>query len=254
MSKKKNKEPDFPENGFVIVASRLERFYIAAVELAKSIKLFWPEAHITIYVDNEDWIKPSHWYECADWIVHWDVPNHIRAKLWALGQTPYKGITCYLDADMDCQHEDIQNIFEQLPDDLDLLFSKIRPYNAKVTKLTNTEEMTAHCGMFLYRNKPEVIKLMNAWWGDYVKQREQDDKGNFVEDIGDYPNSIRQWDTFTMWKLLTYGDHDVKWADDLHCRWNFINGTKPEELEGDDIVLYHYTIPRNERNEIDRLS
>ena len=54
MSKKKNKEPDFPENGFVIVASRLERFYIAAVELAKSIKLFWPEAHITIYVDNED--------------------------------------------------------------------------------------------------------------------------------------------------------------------------------------------------------
>ena len=45
---------DFPENGFIIVASLKERFYEAALECAESVKLFWPEAHITIFVDHEE--------------------------------------------------------------------------------------------------------------------------------------------------------------------------------------------------------
>ena len=49
---------DFPENGFVIVGSRHERFYKAAIDCAESVKLFYPDAHITVYTDNEDWIKP----------------------------------------------------------------------------------------------------------------------------------------------------------------------------------------------------
>ena len=60
---------------------------------------------------------------------------------------------------------DIEFVFDQLPDDLDLIFTKIRPYNAKVTKLSNTEEMTMHCGMFVYRNNPQTIKLMESWYG-----------------------------------------------------------------------------------------
>ena len=237
-------EHNFPDNGFIIVASLHERFYKAAIECAESVKLFWPEAHITVFVDHEEWIKPTD-YNHADHIVHWEVPKHIRAKLWALGQTPYKGISCYLDADMLCQHEDVENIFEQLPEDLDLMFTKIRPYNAKVTKLSNTEEMTAHCGMFLYRNKPEILELMNSWYGEYLKQTEKT-KEAYVNEIGDYPDEVRKWDTFTMWKLLTYSDHGVKWDDDLHIRWNFINGHSYDELEGDEIVFWHYTIPSHE--------
>jgi len=238
------KETNFPDNGFVIVASKHQRFYKAAVDCAESVKLFWPEAHITIFVDHEEWIKPTD-YNHADHIVHWEVPNHIRAKLWSLGQTPYKGITCYLDADMTCQHEDVENIFEQLPEDLDLLFTKIRPYNAKVTKLSNTEEMTMHCGMFLYRNKPKVIALMNSWYGEYLKQNKRKDN-SWVNDIGNYPDDVRKWDTFTMWKLLTYSDHGVFWDESLHIRWNFINGHSYDELEDEEIVFWHYTIPSHE--------
>ena len=232
------KEPNFPDNGFLIVASKSKRFYQAAIELAESIKLFNEDAHITIFVSHEEWIKPTDWNH-ADWIVHWEVPNEIRAKLWALSQTPYKGKTVYFDADMVCESEEIENIFDQLPDDLDLIFTKIRPYNAKVTKLTNTEEMTAHCGMFIYRNNPQTLALMDSWYGEFLYQ--QDPKN----DIGNYPEDCRKWDTFTMWKLLNNSEHGVKWAEDLHCKWNFVNGYTEDELGDEERVMYHYTIPQH---------
>ncbi len=235
---KKEKLPDFPDNGFVIVASMFEAFYTAAIELAESIKLFYPEAHITVYTSHEEWIKPTDWNH-ADWIVHWEVPNEIRAKLWALSQTPYKGKTVYFDADMVCESEEIENIFDQLPDDLDLIFTKIRPYNAKVTKLTNTEEMTAHCGMFIYRNNPQTLALMDSWYGEFLYQQDPDN------DIGNYPEDCRKWDTFTMWKLLNNSEHGVKWAEDLHCKWNFVNGYTEDELGDEERVMYHYTIPQH---------
>ena len=235
---KKENLPDFPDNGFVIVASMFEAFYKAAIELAESIKLFYPEAHITVYTSHEEWIKPTDWNH-ADWIVHWEVPNEIRAKLWALSQTPYKGKTVYFDADMVCESEEIENIFDQLPDDLDLIFTKIRPYNAKVTKLTNTEEMTAHCGMFIYRNNPQTLALMDSWYGEFLYQQDPDN------DIGNYPEDCRKWDTFTMWKLLNNSEHGVKWAEDLHCKWNFVNGYTEDELGDEERVMYHYTIPQH---------
>ena len=235
---KKEKLPDFPDNGFVIVASMFEAFYTAAIELAESIKLFYPEAHITVYTSHEEWIKPTDWNH-ADWIVHWEVPNEIRAKLWALSQTPYKGKTVYFDADMVCESEEIENIFDQLPDDLDLIFTKIRPYNAKVTKLTNTEEMTAHCGMFIYRNNPQTLALMDSWYGEFLYQQDPDN------DIGNYPEDCRKWDTFTMWKILNNSEHGVKWAEDLHCKWNFVNGYTEDELGDEERVMYHYTIPQH---------
>lgn len=238
-------EKKIPDNGFLIVASKYERFYKAAIELCDSIKLFWPEAHITLYTSHEEWVKPTDW-NVADSIVWWEVPNHHRAKLWALGQTPYKGITCYLDADMDCQHEDVQDIFAQLPEDLDLIFTPTRSYNAKLVKLSNTEEMTMHCGMFLYRNNPKTIKLMNSWYGEFLKQQEKTEDGfSYKYDIGDYPEDARKWDTFTMWKLLNNSEHGVKWAEDLHCKWNFVNGYTEDELGDEERVMYHYTIPQH---------
>tara|TARA_B100000287_G_scaffold376311_1_gene377371 strand:- start:2461 stop:3252 length:792 start_codon:yes stop_codon:yes gene_type:complete len=254
----KRKRNNIPDNGFLIVASLYNPFYKAAIELAESIKLFYPETHVTIFIDSSEiqylWKEKlntlpfkasSDWYEHIDQMVSTDVPKHIRAKLWALSKTPYKGKTVYLDADMMCEHEDVENIFDQLTDDLDLLFTKIRPYNAKVTKLTNTEEMTAHCGMFIYRNNPQTITLMESWYGEYLKQTEKTNKGGWVNTIGQYPDDVRKWDTFTMWKLLTYSDHGVRWDDNLHCRWNFVNGYHPNELEDLDRVFYHYTIPEH---------
>ena len=86
---------------------------------------------------------------------------------------------------------------------------------------------------------------MNSWYGEYLKQTEKSNDV-YVNDIGDYPDEVRQWDTFTMWKLLTYSDHGVKWDEDLHVRWNFVNGHKYEELEDEEIVMWHYSIPSHE--------
>ena len=61
---------EFPENGFVIVASKHERFYKAALECAESVKLFYPEAHITLFTDHEEWVKPTDW-NIADYIITW---------------------------------------------------------------------------------------------------------------------------------------------------------------------------------------
>ena len=221
--------------GFVIVASVNKSFYYAAKKLAESVRDFYPEANITFFT-HEEWVEPED-RDLFDSIVTEGIPRHIRAKLWALNRTPYY-ITCYLDCDMMCQHEDIKDVFDLLPDDLDIVFTKNRPYNAKLTKLSATEEMTCHCGFFVYRKNSKTMDLMGAWYTEYLKQWEPD------YDIAHYPKDAIKWDTFTMWKLLTYGGHDIKWSHvkEPDARWNFVNGYKQSELQGQETVLYHYTI------------
>jgi hypothetical protein len=144
-----------------------------------------------------------------------------------------------MDCDTEVQHEDIQKIFEQISDDEDIIFTANRPYNAALTKLSETEEMTEHCGLFLYRNNPQTLNLMAAWWGEYCNQNEPG------YDRKHYPKDAMQWDTFTMWRLLSYGDMGVKTGrfPDPDARWNFVIGYKQEELQGQEIVIYHYTLP-----------
>lgn len=227
--------------GFVIVASKQKGFYKYAKLLAESIRDFWSDANITFFT-HEEWVEPED-HVLFNSIITEGIPDHIRAKLWALNKTPYD-ITAYLDADMMCEHEDIKNIFDILPDDKDIVFTKNRPYNAKLTKLAEGEEMTCHCGFFVYRKTPAVMDLMGAWWTEYLEQRKPD------FDVMHYPPDCVKWDTFTMWRLLTYGGHDVKWdyVEEPDARWNFINGYHYEELQGQEIVLYHHTIPKGELN------
>src|SRR6056300_444358 len=104
--------------GFLIVASKQKGFYRYSKYLAESIKDFWPEANITFFT-HEEWVQ-SEDYDLFDNIITEGIPDHIRAKLWALNKTPYD-ITAYLDADMICEHEDIKNIFDELPEELDLV-------------------------------------------------------------------------------------------------------------------------------------
>lgn len=232
MAKKESK-------GFVIVASKKKGFYRAAKKLAESIRDFWEDANITFFT-HEHWVEEED-YDLFNNIITEGIPDHIRAKLWALNKTPYD-ITCYLDCDMVCQHEDIQNIFDLLPKSKDIVFTKNRPYNAKLTKLAEGEEMTCHCGFFIYRKNKATLNLMGAWWTEYLAQWEPD------YDIAHYPKDAIKWDTFTMWRLLTYGGHKVNWGyiKSPDARWNFINGYHFEELHGTEIVLYHYTIRKED--------
>ncbi len=223
-------------NGFLYVASLRKGYYRAAKNSAISLRDYYPDANITIFT-HSDWVQEED-YQIFDNIITDDVPRHKRAKLWALDKTPYD-LTLYIDCDTEIEHEDIKTVFDLIPEDLDILFTANRPYNAALTKLSNTEEMTEHCGLFLYRNNERTLNLMRAWWGEYLKQNEPD------YDMLHYPESAKQWDTFTMWRLLTYGNMGVKTGrfPDPDARWNFVTGYKDEELQGQQKVIYHYTLP-----------
>ena len=223
-------------NGFLYVASLRKGYYRAAKNSAISLRDFYPDANITFFT-HEEWVEEDD-YKIFDTIITDGVPRHKRAKLWALDKTPYD-LTVYMDCDTEVEHEDIQKIFDQIPEDKDIIFTANRPYNAALTKLSETEEMTEHCGLFLYRNNEQTLKLMSSWWGEYVKQNEPG------YDRQHYPKSALQWDTFTMWRLLTYGDTGVRAGrfPEPDARWNFVVGYKEEELQGQERVIYHYTIP-----------
>jgi len=231
------KKPALKSKGFLYVASLKRAYYRAAKNSALSLRDYWPDANISIFTHPE-------WVEFGDEDIFNNIftdstPYHKRAKLWALDKTPYK-LTCYIDCDTEIEHEDIKKIFDQLPDDKDIIFTANRPYNAALTKLSNTEEMTEHCGLFVYRNNEKTLALMASWWGEYVKQNEPD------YDRKHYPKAALQWDTFTMWRLLTYGKTGVRAGrfPDPDARWNFIVGYKDEELQGTERVIYHYTLPQ----------
>lgn len=227
--------------GFVIIASTQKKYYYAAQECIESLKDFYPEAHVTFFT-HEEWVQDSD-YQLFDNIVTEGVPNNIRAKLWALDKTPYE-LTTYLDADTVIQHEDIEHVFDLLPDDKDIVFTKNRPYNSKITRVGDKDDeiMTCHCGFFVYRNNESTRELMSQWYTKYQEQRAP----GF--DPAPYPKEVIPWDTFTMWWLLNRSELDIKWGHvaEPDARWNFVWGTKDHELEDDEIVIFHYTLPQGD--------
>ena len=229
-------------NGFLIVASVEAEYVSSANYCAASIKDFYPDAHVTLFVPKK--LEQHADRTAFDLVISEDVPDHTRTKLYALSRTPYTNLTVYVDADMECWHEDIQTIWDQMPsDDTDILITKIRPYNGAIAKWNNGE-MIYHCGFFMYRNTPNVIKFMERWWEDYKIQRSEP---------WPYPESLhtiklRPWDQFTFWKLLNVDKWDIKvdvFPDD--ARWNFVNGYRPNENK-DPIVFWHHTIPSRQHH------
>jgi hypothetical protein len=237
--------PQMSNNGYLYVASVNKSYYYAAKKSAESLLDFYPEAKITL-ATHEFWVEEED-YEIFDTIITEDVPENIRAKLWALSKTPYDR-TLYIDADTVIESEDIANVFD-FCDDHDIIFTRNRPYNAKITKLSDTEEMIWHCGLFVYKNNKHIFNLMDAWYEQYMKQLEPD----WTSDP--YPWEVRRWDTFSMWYLLNKTEHkdiiNVGEFPKPDARWNFVIGYLDAELEDTERVIFHYTIPNSEltRNE-----
>lgn len=223
-------------NGFLIVASNDPGYVVGANFLAASIKDYYPESHITMFVTPQ--LRSQVDDDVFDMVISENVPSHIRTKLYALSRTPYTELTCYVDADMECMHEDVQNIWSEMPDDCDILITKIRPYNGKEHKW-KTGEMVYHGGFFLYRSNEQTKHFMERWWQDYVKQRAE--PWPYPEDV--IPKSFGQWDQFTFWKLMNEDKLPVNvqvFKDD--ARWNFVNGYYLSETRS-PIVFYHHTLP-----------
>lgn len=223
-------------NGFLIAASVHEGYVQGANYAAASIKDFYPDANVTMFVtpDLRHLVDDS----VFDYIISEDVPSHVRTKLYALSRTPYTNLTCYVDADMECMHEDVQKIWDEIPEDCDILITKIRPYNGKEHKWS-TGEMVYHGGFFLYRSNEHTLNFMERWWQDYKKQRSEP----WPYPVTVVPKSFAQWDQFTFWKLMNEDKLPVNvqvFNDD--ARWNFVNGYYPHETNN-PIIFYHHTLP-----------
>ena len=224
-------------NGFLLVASVQDDFIQSANYAAGSIKDNYPDAHITLVVPLAMRDKADE--SVFDLIISDDdVPNHTRTKLYALSRTPYTNLTVYVDADMECMHEDVQNIWDEMPAGCDILITKIRPYNGKIAKWA-TGEMIHHGGFFMYRSNEQTLTFMKRWWDDYKLQR----KEPWPYPENEMPVALRPWDQFTFWKLLNIDKMPINvefFEDD--ARWNFVNGYRLDENKG-PIVFYHHTLP-----------
>jgi hypothetical protein len=219
-------------NGFLYVATCKKEYLTSACLSAESLRDHWPDANITL-VTESNLYDPS-LYDIFDLVVS-DAPNNRRAKLWALPRTQYK-LTVYLDADVIVKHDDIRTIFDQMTD-ADIMMTKIRPYNGKISKFKGGE-LTDHCGMFMYRNTPKTLNFMEQWWELWLQQ----ESGEWKWDTDLYPEYLRNWDQWAYWWLQNKTEHAITreyFPDD--ARWNFVNGYRKSETDK-PIVIYHHTL------------
>lgn len=229
-----------PTKGYVLVASKKINFYRYAINLAESILDYYEDAKITLF--TEPWMFEEGHRELFD-NVEW-CSDHYRAKLDGMRRSPYD-ITAYLDVDMEVEHEDIANIFDELGDD-EVLFSELtddRSYVYAEREFDTPEgpaKFTLCGGIALYDMRKEIVReFMTDWWE--LTKAQMDDQW-WPEG---YSDSLKSWDQFSLWWLTEkdpkYKDLKVAiFKDDL--RWNYYNAfnwaiTQPEG----PIVIRHYS-------------
>jgi hypothetical protein len=216
--------------GYLTVASGYKSFYNMAINLIESILDYNPDAKITL-VTEEKFLDGRE--SICDQVIFCD--DHYRAKLWGMARTPYD-ITFYMDADMECIHEDITDVFDNL-NDHDMMFTTINKDNeyAFVFRYFNDLKDDYYSfkhngGCCLYdMTKPQVNKFVNKWQQLYYKQRDnyswwpKNKEGE--NDFNLYPHECRFWDQFTLWWLI-HEDPEFKDTIDIgifedHLRWNY---------------------------------
>ena len=234
MQKKQN-------NGYLVVASKRENYYKAATYLIESVKDYYPEANVTL-VTEERFINSR--AEVADNIIHCD--DHYRAKLWGMTQTPYD-LTFYMDADMECVHEDIQYVFEEKGDD-NIVFTPILSEDIKKfeTRTFPGGEFKLCGAVCLYDNEEITKSFIQDWWDYYYRQRAfewwpEDEHGAW--DFNKYPDHLRIWDQFTLFWL---SEKEEKYKDlkigkfKEQIRWNHW-GTILHIMDSKPTVLRHFS-------------
>lgn len=230
-----------PTKGYVLVASCKINFYRYAINLAESILDYNPDAKMTLFC--EEWMFEEIHRDLFE-NVYW-CDNHYRAKLQGMAKSPYD-LTFYVDVDMECEHEDIAIVFDELGES-DVMFSALtddREYTYAERRFDSPEgeQIFDLCGgVCLYdMRKPIVREFMDDWW-DLTRRmmdREWFPKG--------YNESLRSWDQFTLWWLVNKEDKykDLKvgiFENDL--RWNYYNALNPARTPHPEggIVLRHYS-------------
>jgi len=226
--------------GYVLVASNKINFYRYAINLAESILDFYEDAKITLFC--EPWMFEECHRDLFD-NVEW-CSSHYRAKLEGMARSPYD-ITAYLDVDMECEHEDIANIFDELGE-YDVMLTELtddRSYVYAEREFETPEgprKFTLCGGIALFDNtKPIVKEFMKDW--DQLTKDQMDDKW-WPEG---YADSLKSWDQFSLWWLTEKEDKykDLKvgiFEDDL--RWNYYNAFNWAQTQPKGpVVIRHYS-------------
>lgn len=243
--------------GYLCVASCDSFFYKSAINLFEAIKDFDPDAKTCLFTEKQfldgrevGVVDDLFFLPDVDENKKWAVKNNHRAKMWGMKNTPYD-VTFYMDADMECVHEDILTVFDELKDD-DIkwtVLDKPRRY-CFVEVLFPAGELWLCGGVTLYDiTNPLVREFMEDWWNLYNAQREdewwpEDENGN--PDLVNYPESLKRWDQFTLWWLTSKEEkfNSLKsGVFDNDARWNYYSKYKDQydHTNGTEIVLIHYS-------------
>jgi hypothetical protein len=231
--------------GFVIVASKNQNFYTYACNLVESILDFYPDANITLFTEKrfiDSRVDHINVIECG---------NHYREKLWGMANTPYD-ITMYIDADMECEHEDIIKVWDEMKDH-DLVFHELtkdreKYYAIREFKYNGGIGKYKLCGgVCLYRSSNPLVKeMMHEWYELYCKQYSGEWKPEGF-DKDQWQKDLRYFDQTTLWWLANKEEKykDLKigiFHDDV--RWNYFTQYAYSDIkstEGKPIVLRHYS-------------
>jgi hypothetical protein len=233
-----------PTKGYVIVASRRRSFYTFAINLMESIRDFYPDANICFFTEEkflDGREKVASIVELCD--------DHKRAKVWGMARSPYD-ITFYIDADTECEHEDIKTIFDQMNDGkYDVMFTglpKDRQYcYAEVYFPAGYFKLCGAVCLYDMRN-PLVREFMHDWFDLTNRQYAGTwwpTKEDGTEDTTNYPESLKRWDQFSLWWLTNkeskYKDLRVGILED-DARWNFYTKYKYKH-NIKPVVIRHYS-------------
>lgn len=214
-----------PTKGFVIVASKNSNFYSYAVNLAESIYDFYPDANITLFTEERFIDDRSDVFDNVKLCG-----GHYREKLWGMAETPYD-ITMYVDADMDCEHEDIMTVWDELKD-YDMVFHELTKEREKFYAIRNfnydgqREEYTLCGGVCLYRSYNPLVKEFMHDWNDLYRKQFDNTWQPDGFDNEQWHRDLKHFDQTTLWwlthKVEKYKDLKIGiFEDDI--RWNYFS-------------------------------
>ena len=263
MQSSKNKNPT---KGFVVVASKQIAFYYSAMNLIESIWDYYPDAQFAFFC--EPWMRD---HRCEDPNIQlFDCGDHIREKLYGMANSPFDH-TFYIDADCECEHEDIVKIWDQFEGD-DLKFVELTKDEvaqksfvqvlAPIPSMDRTIDLTLCGGVCLYdMSNPLVKEFMTDWHEMFVIQeaiyqsKDYSLPGRWFPE--DTPESMLRWDQFTLWWLVNMVDKykDLKIGIfKENYRWNWFTSFRwgsdgKHRLVNDPPILIHHSATMNKKAE-----
>ena len=239
-----------PSKGFLSVATKNQNFYTYAINLIESVKDYYPDAQYCLVTD-EEFLDGRE--SIADHLILTEggAIRNYRAKMWGMARTPFDQ-TMYLDADMTCEHEDIEFVFDELRD-RDMVFHELskereKYFAVKYFHYQGKEQHMRLCGgVCLYNSaKPSVRKFMQEWYDLYCEQK----SGRWRPagfDEKQWEDTLKVFDQTTLWWLTEhedkYKDLNIGYFDD-DIRWNYFSQYAYEMLKsksGKPPVLRHFS-------------